>query len=125
MRYFLVTVVIVLVTYGQLIIKYEVNRMGAVPLDNIKEAIGYGFSALTSLYILSGLLAAALAALAWIAALSRYELSSVYPLLSLNFVLVPLLSVHFFGESMDAFKLVGAAIIVFGVFVFSASAWLN
>ncbi len=125
MRYFLVTVVIVLVTYGQLIIKYEVNRMGAVPLDNIKEAIGYGFSALTSLYILSGLLAAALAALAWIAALSRYELSSVYPLLSLNFVLVPLLSVHFFGESMDVFKLVGAAIIVFGVFVFSASAWLN
>ncbi len=125
MRYFLVTVVIALVTYGQLIIKYEVNRMGAVPLDNIKEAIGYGFSALTSLYILSGLFAAALAALAWIAALSRYELSSVYPLLSLNFVLVPLLSVHFFGESMDVFKLVGAAIIVFGVFVFSASAWLN
>ena len=125
MRYFLVTVVIALVTYGQLIIKYEVNRMGAMPLDNIKEAIGYGFSALTSLYILSGLFAAALAALAWIAALSRYELSSVYPLLSLNFVLVPLLSVHFFGESMDVFKLVGAAIIVFGVFVFSASAWLN
>lgn len=125
MRYFLVTVVIVLVTYGQLIIKYEVNRMGAVPLGNIREAIGYGFSALTSLYILSGLFAAALAALAWIAALSRYELSSVYPLLSLNFVLVPLLSIHFFGESMDVFKLVGAAIIVFGVFVFSASAWLN
>ncbi len=125
MRYFLVTVVIALVTYGQLIIKYEVNRMGAVPLGNFKETIGYGFSALTSLYILSGLFAAGFAALAWIAALSRYELSSVYPLLSLNFVLVPLLSVYFFGENMDAFKLVGTAIIVFGVFVFSASAWLN
>lgn len=125
MRYFLVTIVIALVTYGQLIIKYEVNRMGAVPLGNFKETIGYGFSAMASLYILSGLFAAGLAALAWIAALSRYDLSSVYPLLSLNFVLVPLLSVHFFGESMDAFKLVGTAIIVFGVFVFSASAWLN
>ncbi len=125
MRYFLVAVVIALVTYGQLIIKYEVNRLGAVPLGNFKETIGYGFSALTSLYILSGLFAAGLAALAWIAALSRYELSSVYPLLSLNFVLVPLLSVYFFGESMDAFKLFGTAIIVIGVFVFSASAWLN
>lgn len=125
MRYFLVTVVIALVTYGQLIIKYEVNRLGAVPLGNFKETIGYGFSALTSLYILSGLFAAGLAALAWIAALSRYELSSVYPLLSLNFVLVPLLSVYFFGESMDAFKLFGTVIIVIGVFVFSASAWLN
>ena len=125
MRYFLVTVVIALVTYGQLIIKYEVNRLGAVPLGNFKETISYGFSALTSLYILSGLFAAGLAALAWIAALSRYELSSVYPLLSLNFVLVPLLSVYFFGESMDAFKLFGTAIIVIGVFVFSASAWLN
>ena len=63
MRFFLVAVVIVLVTYGQLIIKYEVNRMGAMPLGNIKEAIGYGFGALTRLYILSGLFAAALAAL--------------------------------------------------------------
>ena len=79
MRYFLVTVVIALVTYGQLIIKYDVNRMGAVPLGNLKETIAYGFSVLTSLYILSGLFAAGLAALAWIAALSRYELSSVYP----------------------------------------------
>ena len=40
MRYFLVTIVIALVTYGQLIIKYEVNRMGAVPLGNFKETIG-------------------------------------------------------------------------------------
>ena len=125
MRYLLVAIVIALVTYGQLIIKYEANRMGAVPLDDFKETIGYGFSALTSLYILSGLFAAGLAVLAWIAALSRYDLSSVYPLLSLNFVLVPLLSIHFFDESMDAFKLVGTAIIVLGVFVFSANAWLN
>lgn len=125
MRYFLVTVVIALVTYGQLIIKYEVNRMGAVPLGDFKDTIDYGFSALVSPYILSGIFAAGLAALAWIATLSRYDLSSVYPLLSLNFVLVPLLSVHFFGESMDAFKLAGAAIIVLGVLVFSASTWAN
>ena len=120
MRYLLVAVVIVLVTYGQLAIKFEVNRMGAIPLDTAKAAVSYGFNALISPYVLSGLFAAVLAALAWMAALSRYDLSSVYPLLSLNFVLVPLLSIYFFGESMDVFKATGTGIIVIGVFVFSA-----
>lgn len=120
MRYVLVAIVIALVTFAQLIIKYDVNRMGAIPLDSLRETVGYGFGALTSFYVLSGLFAAGIAALAWIAALSRYDLSSVYPLLSLNFVLVPLLSVYFFGESMDSFKLAGTAIIIIGVFVFSA-----
>ena len=120
MRYLLVAIVIVLVTYGQLAIKFGLNRMGSIPLDTVRAAAGYGFNALMSPYVFSGLFAAGLAALAWMAALSRYDLSSVYPLLSLNFVLVPLLSIYLFGESMDGFKAAGTGIIVIGVFVFSA-----
>ena len=121
MRYVLVGIVILLVTYGQLIIKYEVDKLGPIPSE-WREASGYLARALLNLGIVSGLLAAALAAVAWMATLSRYELSSVYPLLSLNFLLVPLLSVLLFDESVNWFKGVGTLLIVLGVVVFARGA---
>ena len=69
MRYFLVAIVIALVTFGQLIIKYEVNRLGPMSFVTVREALGYGLGALTNFYILAGLVAAAFAAMAWIGAL--------------------------------------------------------
>lgn len=118
MRYVLVGIVIVLVTYGQLIIKHRVDVLGPIP-GSWRPAFHYVVRALLDPGILSGLLAAAFGAIAWMAALSRYELSSVYPLLTLNFVLVPLLSVLLFGESMSWQKGLGTVIIVAGLLVFT------
>ena len=119
MKYISVVLTLVFVTYGQLIIKYGINRIGPHPTSGVLEIANYFVRALTNIWILSGLFAAFIASLAWMAALSKFELSSVYPILSLNFVLVPLLSVYIFGESINAFKVVGILMIVLGVFVFS------
>jgi len=53
------------------------------------------------------------------AAVSKYELSGTYPFLSLNFIIVPLMSVILFGEAFNGFKAAGCIVIVLGVFVFS------
>ena len=119
MKYLSVIFTLLFVTYGQLIIKYEINKLGRIPTDSIWEIISYFIKAVTNVGILSGLCAAFFAALAWMAAMSRFELSSVYPFLSLNFVLVPILSVYFFGESMNLPKIVGISLICLGVFIFS------
>ena len=121
MKYVLVSIVILLVTYGQLVIKYEVNKLGPIPAES-REALGYLVRAFLNPGILSALLAATFAAVAWMATLSRYELSSVYPLLSLNFLLVPLLSVLLFGEMMNWSKVTGALVIVLGVFLIARGA---
>ncbi len=89
------------VTYFQLIIKYEINKLGSIPTNVFSEICIYFFRAVTNIGILSGLFAAFLSALCWMAAMSRFELSSIYPILSVNFVLVPLLSVYFLGETLD------------------------
>lgn len=48
----------------------------------------------------------------------RYgELSTLYPIIALTYVWVSLLSVMMLGETMNAFKLLGLAIIVLGVAV--------
>ncbi len=118
MKHILVGSVILLVTYGQLVIKYEVDKLGPIPSE-WRQALGYTASTFLNPGILSGFFAAVLAASAWMATLSRYELSSVYPLLSLNSLLVPLLSVVLFGESINGFKAAGALLIATGVFLFA------
>jgi len=97
MKYISIIITLILVTYGQLILKYEINKLGQISTDNFLELSKFFFKALTNIGILSGLLAAFIAALSWMSAMSKFELSSIYPFLSLNFILVPLLSVYFFG----------------------------
>jgi drug/metabolite transporter (DMT)-like permease len=69
--------------------------------------------------VLSAFAAAFAAALCWMLAISRLELSHAYPFVSLSFVLVLLLSALFFGESVSTEKLLGVTLIIAGVAVSS------
>ncbi len=119
MKYIPVALTLIFVTYGQLIIKHGVGQLGPFPGLSFSPVLKYGFKALTNLSILSGLAAAVVASFCWMAALSKCRLSDVYPILSLNFVLVPACAALFFKESMSVLQMVGIAIIVIGVFVFA------
>ena len=48
-------------------------------------------------------------------ALRKDELSSMYPIISLTYVWVMILSVWFFAESLTPYKVIGVAIIMSGV----------
>jgi uncharacterized membrane protein len=95
------------------------NKMGPIPVGNMTALGGYFLKVVTDIGILSGLLAALLAAFTWMAAMSKYQLSALYPFLSINFVLVPLLSVYFFHETLNIYKIIGILVIVLGVFIFT------
>lgn len=107
---------IVFTVYGQLILKYRISQFGALPaetLDKIKFLIGLLFDPL----IFSGFLAAFLASLSWMAAMTKFDLSHAYPFMSLNFVVVLLLSVWTLNEPLSIAKLAGIALIVVGTVV--------
>ncbi|MCU1274215.1 MAG: hypothetical protein JWO48_1646 [Bryobacterales bacterium] len=55
-------------------------------------------------------------------ALRDGELSILYPIIALTYVWVTILSVLFFHESLNVFKLVGIAVVVAGVAVMGRSA---
>ena len=107
MKYLSIIITLILITYGQLILKHEINNIGTVSSATIVELYRFFFKALTNIGILSGLLAAFIAALCWMYALGKFQLSSIYPLLSLNFIFVPLLSIYFFNEDLSLYKLAG------------------
>ena len=106
--------------YGQLIVKWRVVQLGALPADPIGK-LRFVVGAVFDPYIASGLAAAVLASLAWIAAMTRMELSFAYPFMALNFVLVLLLGSMLLGESVSLGRWAGVALIVLGTVVAARS----
>ena len=109
---------IVLTVYGQMILKYRMDTVGELPHDMIAKTRTL-FLLVFDPLIFSGLVAAFLASLAWMAAVSRFDLSHAYPFMSLNFVLVLLLSAWLLNEPMTIPKMVGVTLIVLGTIIAS------
>lgn len=113
MGYLYVFMTIGLTVYGQVILKQQVAQV-TFPPDGWQMflfILKFCFRPL----VFSGLLAAVFASFAWMAALSKFELSYAYPFTSLNFVLVVTISVLAFGETVDLYKVAGLSLILLGV----------
>ena len=113
MGYLYVLTTIVLTVYGQVVIKWRVGAYGALPEPPL-EQVAFLLRMLLDPFVLSGLAAAFVAALAWMAALTQLELSRAYPMMSLSFVLVLVASAWLLGEQMSAATVAGVALIVLG-----------
>ena len=103
-------------TYGQLILKWRIVKYGALPQDTFSK-IKFLVSLLMDPAIISGFAAAFLASLAWMAAMTKFNLSHVYPYMSLNFVIVLLLSGWLLSEPISVQKVFGVTLIVLGTVV--------
>jgi drug/metabolite transporter (DMT)-like permease len=112
--YLYVAVTVACTVYGQIIVKWQTGRIGTFPAAT-DDRLRYFWDLLTNPWMISSLAATAIAAAAWIVALSHLELSRAYPFVSASFVLVLVLSVIVFGESMSLLKISGALLIVAGL----------
>lgn len=117
--YLYVAVTIAFTVYGQLILKWRLGVLGKMPSELFPK-LQFLISSLFDPFIFSGFVAGFLASLAWMAALSKFELSRAYPFMSLNFVIVLLLSTWLLSEPMTFAKALGVALIVAGTVVISA-----
>jgi uncharacterized membrane protein len=115
-RYLYPLATLVLTAYGQLVIKWQVTRAGALPPDLSGKARFIG-SLLANPWVISVFAAAALAAISWMLALTHFSLSRVYPVMSLSFGLVLLGSVLWLGEAFSWPKVAGVTIIALGLIV--------
>ena len=114
--YVFVAVTVGLTVYGQLIIKWQTRKAGPFP-EAAGDRLSYLGHFLVNPWVISSLLGAVVAALAWIAALSRLDLSTAYPFVAASFALVLVLSAIVFDERLTIPKIIGAALIVVGLIV--------
>ena len=89
--------------YGQLILKWRMVQLGEMPVASAAK-LKFLIMAVVDPAIFSGFFAAFLASLAWMAAMTKFELSYAYPFMSLNFVIVLLLSAWLLHEPITMNK---------------------
>jgi multidrug transporter EmrE-like cation transporter len=118
MSYFYVFATVFLTVYGQLVIKWQVVGAGQYPASGPERLYFLG-RLLLNPWVISAFAAAALAAVSWMVAMTKLDLSHAYPFVSLSFVLVLLLSWGLFHEPLSWQKLLGVALIICGVIVSS------
>lgn len=114
MSYFYIFLTIVFTVYGQLAIKWQVLKAGAMPEAFPDKAI-FLFQLLLNPWIISALAAALLASICWMAAMTKLQLSHAYPFMSLSFVLVLVFSGLIFHEPITWFKVAGMGLIIAGI----------
>lgn len=101
-----------IVAVAQLLLKFGVNRL-SFDVNTIFESISINI--LTNIPLIIGCVGYVVAAILLLISLKQGELSVLFPIYSLSFVWVTILSFQFLNELMTSFKLVGIVIIVIGV----------
>ncbi|MBD3360985.1 EamA family transporter [Candidatus Peregrinibacteria bacterium] len=102
---------------GQTALKGGVNKLGALSLT-----LNSIFKAFTTPLVLSGLFLYAVSSIFWILALSHKDLSYAYPMLSLGYIAVVLMSWAILGEQVTIIRFLGVILISFGIFLVFKSA---
>lgn len=114
--YLYIVATLLFTVYGQLILKWRIAQLGPLPAAAVAK-LKFLVFLLFDPAIFSGFAAAYLASLAWMAAMTKFELSHAYPFMSLNFVIVIILSGWLLNEPISLQKMLGIGLIVVGTVV--------
>ena len=102
---------------GQTVLKAGVNKLGALGFN-----LAHILKAFSSFMVLGGLFLYVISSVFWILALSHKDLSYAYPMLSIGYIAVILISWLILGENITYIRLLGVFLISFGIFLIFKSA---
>ena len=100
---------------GQLCLKKSTNSLGILVLKDMTSYLKFTRNVLALPRIWLGLCLMAVGLLIWLVALSWFDLSLVFPLGSIQYVLVLFASRIFLNEKIDSMKLWGTFLVVAGI----------
>lgn len=115
MKYLYIFATILFTVYGQLIHKWRIEKLGfSLPETGFIDKLLSLLRLIFDPFIFSGLLAAFIASLFWLGAISKFEITQAYPFISLAPVIVFILGVWVLGEAFTIGKAVGLVLIILG-----------
>jgi len=117
----LLMVCILFGAFGQIFMKTGMNQLDKI--DDMAELIDptTAMGVLKNKYVVGGLLLYAISAFLWLGALSTLDVSFMYPMLSLAYVITAILALIFLGENLTTVRWVGIALVVAGCFLITKS----
>ena len=111
----LVSLCVIIGVIAQLAMKKGMNIVGTT---NLKDILSVKvFSIVFQKYVFIGIVLYVLASLIWLVILSQAELSFVYPLISVGYVITAILSWFLFKEDLTLVRFFGILMICGGVYL--------
>lgn len=111
MIYILILINISLLVIGQLFWKYGITQTGfELTLDNMVKIV-------MNKYIIFGMMSYVVATFIWLYILSKRDVSSVYPLQSLCYLVLLIAAALIFKETVTTNRWIGVFLIVAGAFL--------
>lgn len=111
----IIIISIIFAAFGQVSWKLGINQAGTFATLNFASLS----SVLLNPYVLVGFVMYGLSTIFWLIALSKKDLSFVYPFISLTYVLVLVLSSMVLKESIGMNKIAGTLMIIIGLIIIS------
>ncbi len=111
----IIIIAIIFAAFGQVSWKLGMNQAGQLAALNFTTLS----AVLLNPYVLLGFVMYALSTIFWLIALSKKELSFVYPFISLTYVLVLVLSSLVLKEDIGINKIAGTLAIIIGLIIIS------
>lgn len=116
----LILISILLGVLGQLSMKRGMSRIGFISLD-LSTLASNLLRMITAPLVLLGLSLYAISTIFWLMVLSRVDLSYAYPMISIGYVFILLLSWIFLNEHISLVRVLGVLLICGGVLLISRS----
>jgi len=108
----LILITVVIASFGQISMKKGLIESGGIELHQIPTK--KLFSIIFQPYVFTGLVLYSITTLLWFVVLSKAELSLVYPLIALGYVVTAFLARIYFNESITTMRWLGILLIVAG-----------
>lgn len=104
---------ILLGAFGQIAMKYGMNKVGEITASSFFSLSGF-FKVFGNAYVVLGVGLYIVSLLTWLIALSRLDVSFMYPLIAVGYVIVAMFAFIFLKENITLFRWIGIIFIVVG-----------
>lgn len=107
---------VVLNVFGAFVLKNEIYKLGSWNFSSLRTFLIFFIKFVSSGKIITAMGALFGSTIAWSIALANLELSRAYPVgVGLNFLIIMISSIFFFGECLTIYKLFGGFFVLLGV----------
>lgn len=113
--YFYIFGTLFFTVYGQIVLKWRLSGLKIVLPEGTLDKIIYLVRLIFDPFVFSGFVSAFIASLFWMAAMTKFEITTAYPFMSIAPALVFIIGVVFLGETFTVGKVIGLLLIVIGI----------
>jgi multidrug transporter EmrE-like cation transporter len=116
-KYIYILGTLIFTVYGQIILKWRLSYLKVILPEGFIEKSTFLIKLIFDPFVFSGFASALIASLFWMAAMTKFEITTAYPFMSLAPALIFIIGIVLLGETFSIGKILGLVFIIIGIIV--------